>query len=102
MAALSPRDVRTTWVFSGKEEDWVCFAENFEAKMFVQKLNKVLNVTMTAQSQCRPEPATEQELNAATKLLEETKLEVWFELVYVLDNKTINSVRNLRGDGDAA
>ena len=61
----------TTWVFSGKEEDWVCFAEKFEAKKFRQKLHKVLNETMTAQSLYRREPA--QELNAAKELPEEKK-----------------------------
>ncbi len=72
-------------MFSGKEEDWVCFAEKFEAKIIVQKLHQLLNGAMMAQSLCRRIPATEQELNAATELLEEKKHEVWFELVKVLD-----------------
>ncbi len=66
--------------------------------MIVQKLYKVLNGIMTAQSLCRREPATEQELNAATEHLEEEKHEVWFELVNVLDNKSVNFVRKYKGD----
>ncbi len=102
MAASSTRDVRTTWVISGKEEDWVCFAEKFVAKLFVQKLHKVLNGTVTAQTLCRREPATEQVITVATELLEEKKQEVWFELVNVLDNRSINFVRKYKGDGRAA
>ena len=57
---------------------------------------------MTAQSLSTREPATEHGLKAASDLLEENKHEVWFELVNVLDNKSINFVRKYQSDGRAS
>ncbi len=38
----SSRRIRATWVLCGRKDYWACFAGNFEAKTFDQKLHKLL------------------------------------------------------------
>ena len=86
--------------FSGKDDDWGYFAEQFEARMYGLKLLDVLNNEV--ETPIKPE--TESGEERALRLSEEEKLatrryEVWIELVQCLDKKSTMYIRAYKPDG---
>ena len=84
-----------TLKFSGKDEDFLLFSEQFEARMFLLKLRGVLlrneteddflpNLQTNASREQREEAQSK-----ARKLFEGKKEHVWCELVQCLDAKSV-------------
>ena len=77
--------------FSGKEDDFLFFAEQFEARIFHLKLNKVINREVDEKDfarNVRNDATVEQReasLRKGRETLEEKELHVWFELVQGVD-----------------
>jgi hypothetical protein len=88
--------------FTGREEDFMGFEEKFEARMYMQKLKRILDGKCTAKDLTGKADPTETELEVAEEKLAELKYEVWCELVNVIDNKSINYIRKHKGDGPEA
>ena len=78
-------------VFSGKEEDFLYFAEQFEARIFHLKLNKVINREVDEKNfapSVRINATVEQReafLRKGRGILGEKELLVWYEFVQILD-----------------
>ena len=70
---------QTKPLFPGRDEDFMSFMEQFEARMYGAKLHKVLNGTITGTA--------------------DQKEELWYELVQCLDKKSIMLIRSKKGDG---
>ena len=94
--------------FSGKEEDFVYFSEPFEARMYVLKLNKILDGTVGFRDfipTLRGRPSQEQ-IDAADRtgkqIFDEKQLAIWYELVQCLDKKSVLFLRPYRGKGSEA
>ena len=83
-------------VFSGKDEDWDVFAEQFEARMHSLKLRKAL----LGDFGVRPEVL--EQGDAFDEGVEEAKYSVWCELIQCLDRKSILQLRVYKGDGPKA
>ena len=87
-------------VFSGKEEDFLYFAEQFEARFFHLKLNKVINRAVVEKDFAPSvrNNATVQQIEASLRkgreILGEKELHVWYELVLFL--------RPYKGEGSKA
>ena len=82
-------------MFSGKEEDFLYFAEQFEARIFHLKLNKVINRELDEEDfapNVRNIATVEQReasLKKGREILGEKELHVWYELVQCLDKKSV-------------
>ena len=94
--------------FSGKDEDFVLFSEQFEARMYLLKLRGVLLGTETEEDflqKDKPNASREHREEArvkAAKVFEDKKYHVWCELVQCLDAKSVLFLRSQKGDGPAA
>ena len=77
-------------VFSGKDEDFLYFAEQFEARIFHLELNKIINRELDEKDFAplvRIDATVEQRvatLRKGREILEEKELHVWYELVQCL------------------
>ena len=92
-------------VFSGKEEDCSYFEEQFEARIFHLKLNKILDETVDNKNfmpNFRPNASSDQKQAAIDKgkeIFEEKQLHIWYELVQALDRKSVLFLRPYEGNG---
>ena len=95
-------------VFSGKEEDFSYFEEQFEALIFNLKLNKILDETVDYRNfmpSLRPNASSDQKQAAIDKgkeSFEEKQLHIWYELVQSLDKKSVLFLRPYKGNGSKA
>ena len=95
-------------VFSGKEEDFLYFAEQFEARIFHLKLNKVINREVDEKNfapSVRNNATVDQReasLRKGREILDEKELHVWYELVQCLDKKSVLFLRPYKGKGSKA
>ena len=94
--------------FSGKEEDFLYFSEQFEARIFVLKLYKVLDGSSTFEAyvpSTRPN-ASRAEKDAAIdkgrEIFKEKQMQIWYELVSALDKQSVLYLRPYKGDGAQA
>ena len=97
--------------FSGKEEDYVYFSEQLEARMFVLKLNKIIDGTVGYRElipTVMRRPSQEQ-IDAADKkrkviieIFDEKQMSIWYELVQCPDKKSGLFLREYRGKGSEA
>ena len=91
--------------FSGREEDFLYFAEQFQARNFHLKLNKFINREVDEKDFApgvRSNATVEQReasLRKGREILGEKELHVWYELVQCLDKKTILVLRPYKGKG---
>ena len=89
--------------FSGKEEDFAVFVEQFEARIFTLNLDRCLSNEIET-------PAFEENETVANKskrekeeaALARQKYMVWCELIQCLDKASINFIRGQKPDGPAA
>ena len=94
-------------VFSGKE-DFSYFEEQFEARIFHLKLNKILDETVDYRNfmpSLRPNASSDQKQAAIDKgkeISEEKQLHIWYELVQALDKKSVLFLRPCKGNGSKA
>jgi hypothetical protein len=89
--------------FSGKDEDFCCFAEQFEAKMYSLKLHKVLLDRVTTPEKTDPEDNAAKVTREKEEAdLAELRYQVWCELIQCLDRKSVLFVRAHKGNGAAA
>ena len=106
-------------VFSGREDDFLYFAEQFEARMHSLKLGKVLSAEATYLDYVpavRNNSSEEQRRQAIEKgseeleeggkkgreELEEKKRTLWYELVQALDKTSVLFLSPHKGDGNRA
>ena len=95
-------------VFSGREDDFLYFAEQFEARMHSLKLGKVLSGEATYLDYVptvRNNSSEEQRRQAIEKgrvELEEKKKTLWYELIQALDKTSVLFLRPHKGDGTRA
>ena len=95
-------------VFSGREDDFLYFAEQFEARMHSLKLGKVFSGEATYLDYVpgvRNNSSEEQRRQAIEKgreELEEKKKTLWYELVQALDKTSVLFLRPHKGDGTRA
>ena len=95
-------------VFSGKKEDFLYFAEQFEARIFHLKLNKVINREVDEKDFApsvrnnATEEQREASLRKGIEILGEKELHVWYELVQCLDKKSVLFLRPYKGKGSKA
>ena len=79
--------------FSGKEEDFVYFSEQFVARMYLLKLNKTLDITVGyREPTLRGRPSQKQNDAAGRKgkeIFGEKQVAIWYELVQCLDRKSV-------------
>ena len=94
--------------FSGSEDDFVMFCEQFEARMYLLRLFGVLNGSEGVES-CRPKArsgSSREERQVAdenaAEIFADKKYKIWCELVQCLDKKSLLFVRSSKGDGPAA
>ena len=86
--------------FSGKDEDFAAFSEQFEARMHMLNLGKCLEDKLTVPAY--KEDETRGEETARVKAEDERKKQrfmVWCELVQCLDKASINFIRLHKPDG---
>ena len=88
--------------FSGKEEDFVYFSEQFEARRYVLELNKILDGTVGYRDfipTLRGGPSHEQiDANRNGKqIFDEKQMAIWYELVRCLDKKSVLFLQPYRG-----
>ena len=89
--------------FSGKENDFVVFQEQFEARMYLLGLRKILLGGVTTPPETPTETAEKKaEREAAEEALEELQYQVWCELIQCLDRKSVMFIRPHKPDGCAA
>ena len=90
-------------VFSGKEEDFAFFADQFEARMYILKLDKVLldkvkiTIAVDRTDQTQVDLQTKEE-----DALAEQKYQVWCELIQCLQRDAGFMIRAHKGDGTKA
>ena len=95
-------------VFSGKDEDFLYFAEQFEARIFHLELNKIINRELDEKDFAplvRIDATVEQRvatLRKGREILEEKELHVWYELVQCLVKKSVLFSRPYKGKGSKA
>ena len=94
--------------FSGREDDFLYFAEQFEARMHSLKLGKVLSgeATYLDYVPAVRNNSSEEQRNQATEKgreeLEEKKKTLWYELVQALDKTSVLFLSPRKGDGTRA
>ena len=82
-------------VFSGKERNFSYFEEQFEARNFHLKLNKILDETVDYRNlmpSLRPNASSDQKQAAIDKgkeIFEVKQLHIYYELVQSLDKKSV-------------
>ena len=90
--------------FSGKEEDFLYLLEQFEARIFVLKLYKVLDGSSTFEDYV---PSTVRNASRAKKgaaiakgrgVFTEKQMQIWYKLVSALDKQTVLYLRPYKGD----
>ena len=95
-------------VFSGREYDFLYFAEQFEARMHSLKLGKVLSGEATyldyvpAVRNNSSEEQRRQAIEKGREDLEEKTKTLWYELVQALDKISVLFLRPHNGDGTRA
>ena len=95
-------------IFSGREDDFVYFAEQFEARIHSLKLGKVLIGDATHEDympSVRNGASDEQRAQAVNKgreKLEERKGTLCYQLVQALDKKSVLFLRSHKSDGTKA
>ena len=90
-------------IFSGKDEDFPVFAEQFEAKLYGRGLLEVLLDKIKTPVKTEPEEtgATVHREQEEAKLAT-VQYQVWCELIQCLDKKSILFVRACKPNGTAA
>ena len=94
-------------VFSGKEEDFSIFEEQFEARIFHLKL-RILDETVDYRNfmpSLGPNASSDRKQAAIDKrkeVFEEKQLHIWYELVQALDKKSVLFLRPNKGNGSKA
>ena len=94
--------------FSGEEEDFVYFSEQFEAGMYVLKLNENLDGTIVYRDfipTLRGRHSQEQIEVADRKgkeIFVEKQMAIWYEVVQCLDKKSVSFFQPYRGKGSKA
>ena len=88
--------------FSGKEEDFCFFADQFEARMYVLRLDKVLldKVVITQADTTDATAVTQQEKDESDLL--DQRYQVWCELIQCLQREAGMLLRAHKGDGTKA
>ena len=88
--------------FNGKEEDFAFFSDQFEAKMYLLKLDKVLldKVNITIADTTDAAAVTQQQKDEEE--LADKRYQVWCELIQCLQRDTGMLVRSCKGDGMSA
>ena len=95
-------------VFSGREDDILYFAEQFEARMNSLKLGKVLSGEATYLDYKQTvrnnfsEEQRRQAIEKGSEQLEEKKRTLCYELVQALDKTSVLFLRPHKGDGTTA
>ena len=95
-------------MFSGKEEDFLYFAEQLEARIFHLKLIKVINRELDEEDfapNVRNIATVEQReasLRKGREILGEKELHVWYELVQCLDKKSVLFLKPYKSKGSKA
>ena len=89
--------------FSGKDEDFVFFSEQFEVQLYVLKLNKILDGTVGYREFIRTlwgRPSQEQ-FDAANRkgkeIFDKKQMAIWCELVQCLDKNSVLFLLPYRG-----
>ena len=91
--------------FSGKEEDFLYFSEQFEAPIFVLMLHKVLDGSSTFEDyvpSTRPNASrakTDAAIDKGREIFKEKRMQIWYELVSALDKQSVLYLRPYKGDG---
>jgi hypothetical protein len=89
-----------TLLFSGKEEDFTYFAEQFEARMYTLKLTKVLLDKVAVTEETHNESGQDRTARLAEEsALADLRYQVWCELVQCLDRKSVLLLRPNKGNG---
>ena len=90
-------------MLSGKEEDFMTFMEQFEARMYMLKLDRALRDTITTPV-IKPEELAEetQARHDAEAARDDMRHQVWCELVLCLDRRSISFVRSHKPNGVSA
>ena len=89
--------------FSGNEEDFSWFAEQFEARMYLQKLHSCLTDAINIPTPQSGESWNETESRQQQEsLVGELRMQVWCELIQCLDRKSVMFLRAHKGNGAAA
>ena len=92
-------------VFSGREDDFLYFAQHFEARMHSLKNGKVLSgeaIYLNYVQTVRNNSSEEQRRQAGREELEEKNKTLWYELVQALDKTSVLFLRPHKGDGTRA
>jgi hypothetical protein len=90
-------------VFSGKDEDFVYFLEQFESRMYMLKLQDALLDKVTVTEEKDGESGDETRIRtAAVKARDELRYRVWCELTQCLDKKTLMLVLTKKPNGTGA
>jgi len=89
-------------VFSGRDEDFEFFSEKFEARLASMKLKKFLK-----KLEADPVPeSTSSDTTPVTRVTEddlaERHEEIWYELVQVIDKKSLKIIRSEKPNGAKA
>ncbi len=88
--------------FSGKDEDFSYFAEQFEARMFLLGLDRVLlGRVIVPKAEPDDEDSLLTQTNAQTSV-ERKQYQVWCELIQCLDRKSVMIVRPYKPNGTKA
>lgn len=90
-------------VFSGREQDFTCFMEQFEARMYMLKLDKAVHDKIkTPKYEDTEEAQATTDRVAAEEVRDDLRYQVWCELVQCLDRKSIMFIRAHKPNGTAA
>ena len=89
-------------VLSGREDDFLYFAEQFEARMHSLKLGKVLIGEAIYVRNNSSEEQRRQAIEKGREELEEKMKTLWYELVQALDKTSVLFLRPHKGDGTRA
>ena len=88
--------------FSGKEEDFAFFADQFEAKMYLMKLKNLLLDEVTIVQADPGDEAAVRRQDKVEEELKELRWQVWCELIQCLQRETGMLIRVCKGDGTKA
>ena len=95
-------------LFSGKEEDFTYFQEQFEARMYCLKMLDVMErrVTEKEMEQKLREGTNQEGRNKAKEkaesMMKDKRRMIWCELVQALDKTNVLYLRSYKGDGPKA
>lgn len=89
--------------FSGREEDFIWFSEQFEARMYTSKLSDtLLDKIKTPEFDAHENNTERTARETAEAALAEDRYKVWCELLQCLDRKSALSIRSCKPNGTAA